>query len=88
MTLPSVKTTYAERRSPDGENIQAPRNPGELEEPAPVYIGLLSEVALLVVSDDRFSITWRPGFKDPAFICSREAGCNVIGKLCSNLASA
>jgi hypothetical protein len=35
--LPSVKTTYTERRSLDGENIQEPRNPGEAEEPVPGF---------------------------------------------------
>ena len=44
--------------------------------------------ALLVVSDDLSSLTWRPGFKDPAFIHGREVACNVIGRLCSSLASA
>jgi uridine phosphorylase len=44
--------------------------------------------ALLVVSDDLSSLTWRPGFKDPAFIHGREVACNVIGRLCSTLASA
>ena len=42
--------------------------------------------ALLVVSDDLSSLTWRPGFKDPAFIRGRELACNVIGRLCSALA--
>jgi uridine phosphorylase len=41
--------------------------------------------ALLVVSDDLSSLTWRPGFKDPAFIRGRELACNVIGRLCSVL---
>jgi hypothetical protein len=31
VTLPSVKTTYTERRSPDGEHVQAPRNPEKAE---------------------------------------------------------
>jgi len=44
--------------------------------------------ALLVVSDDLSSLTWRPGFKDPAFIRGREAACNVIGRLCATLAAA
>ena len=44
--------------------------------------------ALLVVSDDLSSLTWRPGFKDPRFIRGREVACNVIGKLCSTLAVA
>lgn len=42
--------------------------------------------ALLVVSDDLSSLTWRPGFKDPRFIRGREVACNVIGRLCSTLA--
>ncbi|MBI5581681.1 MAG: nucleoside phosphorylase [Deltaproteobacteria bacterium] len=44
--------------------------------------------ALLVVSDDLSSLTWRPGFKDPRFIRGREAACNVIGRLCSTLPAA
>jgi uridine phosphorylase len=44
--------------------------------------------ALLVVSDDLSSLTWRPGFKDPRFIRGREAAANVIGRLCSTLAAA
>ena len=43
--------------------------------------------ALLVVSDDLSSLTWRPGFKDPHFIRGREVACNVIGRLCSTLAA-
>jgi hypothetical protein len=38
-----------------------------------------------VVSDDLSSLTWRPGFKDPAFIRGRELACSVIGRLCSVL---
>jgi purine-nucleoside phosphorylase len=41
--------------------------------------------ALLVVSDDLSSLTWRPGFKDPRFIRGREVACSVIGRLCSTL---
>jgi hypothetical protein len=44
--------------------------------------------ALLVVSDDLSSLTWRPGFKDPRFICGREVACNIIAKPCSPLSSA
>ncbi len=44
--------------------------------------------ALLVVSDDLSSLTWRPGFKDPRFIRGREGACNVIAALCSKLAAA
>jgi uridine phosphorylase len=44
--------------------------------------------ALLVVSDDLSSLTWRPGFKDPRFIRGREMACNVISRLCSSLAAA
>ena len=44
--------------------------------------------ALLVVSDDLSSLTWRPGFKDPRFIRGREVACNVIGRLCSTLTAA
>jgi len=44
--------------------------------------------ALLVVSDDLSSLTWRPGFKDPRFIRGRELACNAIGKLCATLAAA
>jgi uridine phosphorylase len=44
--------------------------------------------ALLVVSDNLSSLTWRPGFKDPRFIRGREVACNVIGRLCSTLAVA
>jgi uridine phosphorylase len=44
--------------------------------------------ALLVVSDDLSSLTWRPGFRDPRFIRGREVACNVIGRLCSTLSVA
>jgi len=44
--------------------------------------------ALLVVSDDLSSLTWRPGFKDPRFIRGRKVACNVIGRLCSRLTAA
>jgi nucleoside phosphorylase len=37
--------------------------------------------ALLVVSDDLSSLTWRPGFKDPRFARGREAACRVIRRL-------
>ena len=37
MTLSSVKTLYTERRLPDGEHVQEPRNPGEAKEPAPGF---------------------------------------------------
>jgi hypothetical protein len=39
VTLPSVKPTYTERRLPDDENIQEPRNLGEAEEPASGFSG-------------------------------------------------
>ena len=39
MTLLSVKTTYTERRSLDGEHIQEPRNAGEAEEPNAGFSG-------------------------------------------------
>jgi uridine phosphorylase len=37
---------------------------------------------VLVVSDDLSSLQWRPGFKDPRFIESRRAVCEVIAQLC------
>jgi hypothetical protein len=37
--------------------------------------------ALLVVSDDFSSFTWRPGFKDPRFTRGRETACDAIGRL-------
>lgn len=39
--------------------------------------------ALLVVSDDLSSLTWKPGFKDPRFARGREAAGAVIERLCS-----
>jgi uridine phosphorylase len=41
--------------------------------------------ALLVVSDQLSSLTWRPGFKDPRFTRGREATFDVILRLCSLL---
>ncbi len=35
MTLPSVKTTYTERRSPDGEPVQESRSPRQAKGPNP-----------------------------------------------------
>jgi uridine phosphorylase len=40
--------------------------------------------ALLVVSDDLSSLTWRPGFKDPAFARGRDSACQVICRICSS----
>ena len=45
----------------------------------------VSAAALLVVSDELSSLTWRPGFRDPRFTRGREAACDAIGRLCSEL---
>ncbi len=37
--------------------------------------------ALLVVSDDLSSLTWRPGFRDPGFTRGREGACRVMRRL-------
>jgi uridine phosphorylase len=39
--------------------------------------------ALLVVSDELSSLTWRAGFKDPRFTHGRETACDAVGRLCS-----
>jgi purine-nucleoside phosphorylase len=39
--------------------------------------------ALLVVSDDLSSLSWKPGFKDTRFARGREAACNIISRLCT-----
>ena len=44
--------------------------------------------ALLVVSDDLSSLTWKPGFKDPRFARGREAACSVLTTLCEMKAAA
>lgn len=41
--------------------------------------------ALLVVSDELSTFTWKPGWKDQRFSQSRRQACNVIGALCQNL---
>jgi uridine phosphorylase len=41
--------------------------------------------ALLLVSDELATFTWKPGFKDPRFKQSRRQAGNVIGTLCQNL---
>jgi len=41
--------------------------------------------ALLVVSDELATFTWKPGFKDQRFKQNRRQACNVIGTLCQNL---
>lgn len=41
--------------------------------------------ALLVVSDELATFTWKPGFKDQRFKQSRRQACNVMGTLCQNL---
>jgi nucleoside phosphorylase len=39
--------------------------------------------ALLVVSDDLSSLSWKPGFKDTRFARGREAACRIISRLCT-----
>ncbi|MEW6671486.1 MAG: nucleoside phosphorylase [Thermodesulfobacteriota bacterium] len=41
--------------------------------------------ALLVVSDELTTFTWKPGFKDQRFKQNRRQASNVIGTLCQNL---
>jgi purine-nucleoside phosphorylase len=41
--------------------------------------------ALLVVSDELATFTWKPGFKDQRFKQNRRQACTVIGTLCQNL---
>ena len=41
--------------------------------------------ALLVVSDELATFTWKPGFKDQRFKQSRRQACNVMGTLCQDL---
>lgn len=41
--------------------------------------------AILVVSDELATFTWKSGFKDQRFKQSRRQACNVIGTLCQNL---
>ncbi|MDF1591082.1 MAG: nucleoside phosphorylase [Desulfobacterales bacterium] len=41
--------------------------------------------ALLVVSDELATFTWKPGFKDPRFKQNRRKACNAMGTLCQNL---
>jgi uridine phosphorylase len=38
--------------------------------------------AILVVSDELTSLTWRPGFRDPRFTAARKAVCEVLSALC------
>jgi len=38
--------------------------------------------AILVVSDELASLTWRPGFRDPLFTAARKAVCEVLSTLC------
>ncbi|MBU0986581.1 MAG: nucleoside phosphorylase [Proteobacteria bacterium] len=45
----------------------------------------IEAAAILVVSDDVSTFTWRPGFKASGFIESRKAVAEVIGALCSSL---
>jgi uridine phosphorylase len=57
----------------------------EMETSALFTVGSFRKVdvsALLVVSDELSSLTWRPGFKLPLFKKSRETACEVIYKLC------
>ncbi len=44
----------------------------------------LSMVAILVVSDELFDMTWRPGFNRPEFKLSRNRVCDLIAQLNGN----
>jgi hypothetical protein len=60
VTLPSVKTTYTEKRSPGGKHVQEARSPGETEEPpigVPVGVPAADRQASLcdIANYDRFS---------------------------------
>jgi purine-nucleoside phosphorylase len=83
----AVWTTDAPFRE-TAEKVSAFRRQGalavEMECSALFTLGAFRGVevaALLVVSDDLSSFTWKPGFKDPRFALGREAACRVIENL-------
>jgi nucleoside phosphorylase len=80
----AVWTTDAPFRE-TAEKVSAFRRQGalavEMECSALFTLGAFRGVevaALLVVSDDLSSFTWKPGFKDPRFARGRESACHVI----------
>jgi hypothetical protein len=80
----AVWTTDAPFRE-TAEKVSAFREQGalavEMECSALFTLGAFRGVevaALLVVSDDLSSFTWKPGFKDPRFARGRESACRVI----------
>jgi nucleoside phosphorylase len=63
----------------------------EMETSALFAVGAFRAVdtaALLVVSDDLSTLSWRPGFKDPRFARGRQAAAGLIDRLCAALTSA
>jgi len=45
----------------------------------------IKAAALLVVSDELSSLTWRPGFNHPQFLQTREAACRAVADLAARL---
>jgi purine-nucleoside phosphorylase len=39
--------------------------------------------ALLTVSDELSTLSWKPGFKDPRFAAGRKIACRVVGRACA-----
>jgi purine-nucleoside phosphorylase len=63
----------------------------EMETSALFAVGAFRAVdaaALLVVSDDLSTLSWRPGFKDPRFARGRQAAADLVDRLCAALTSA
>ncbi len=83
-----VWSTDAPFRETPGK-VESARNQGamavEMETSALFTVGRYREVdvgAILLVSDDLSSLTWRPGFKDKRFIAARRAVCGGLARLC------
>ncbi len=78
-----------------GDKVQNYQHRGalavEMETSALFSVGSFRAVdtaAVLVVSDDLSTLTWRPGFRDPRFARGRLAAGSVIDRLCTALAPA
>jgi uridine phosphorylase len=48
------------------------------------FLGI-EAAALLLVSDELSSLTWRPGFNHPQFLQTREAACRAVADLAARL---
>jgi len=48
------------------------------------FLGI-EAAALLLVSDELSSLTWRPGFNHPQFLSTREAACRAVADLAARL---